>query len=373
MERSFSAASLAFNTPPGRVLVIATRQIGDVLLVTPLLRSLRRAWPACRLEVLVYARKGGMLAGNPDVDEVLEIEEHPRIGEYWRLFRRIGRRYELAISTLGGDRPLFYALVAAPRRVAVLPPPRRLNAWKRRLVHAHCQLDNISTHTVLQNLQLADLLGLSRHPHVVSPPPDFEALDAALDFPWRETPFAVLHPLPMWNYKRWNLADWQTLARYLIEQQGLTLALTGGGGEEEKTYLEALAMIAPGKIHGLAGRLDFNGVSALLSQARLFVGPDTAVTHLAAALGIPCLAIYGPSNPLKWSPWPRDWRENHNPFDQYHAEGVQRRGNVMLLQGLEDCVPCHEEGCDRHKTSFSRCLQNLPASRVVAAADELLG
>ncbi|MGH8659348.1 MAG: glycosyltransferase family 9 protein [Gammaproteobacteria bacterium] len=60
-----------------RILLIATRQTGDVLLVTPLLRSLRRAYSKSRIDVLVYCRTGGMLEGNPDLDVMIEVDEHP--------------------------------------------------------------------------------------------------------------------------------------------------------------------------------------------------------------------------------------------------------------------------------------------------------
>jgi heptosyltransferase-3 len=107
----------------------------------------------------------------------------------------------------------------------------------------------------------------------------------------------------------------------------------------------------------------------LLKAAKLYVGPDTAVTHLAAAVGVKTLALYGPTNPLKWSPYPQGYARNYPPFEH---KGTQHVGNILLLQGEGDCVPCHEEGCDRHKQSESRCLQELPAERVITAALSLL-
>jgi heptosyltransferase-3 len=126
----------------------------------------------------------------------------------------------------------------------------------------------------------------------------------------------------------------------------------------------------PESVLNLAGRLNFAEVAELLKQAKLYVGPDTAVTHLAAAVGTPTLAIYGPTNPLKWSPWPQGWAEDANPFARQAL--FQRNGKVVLLQGEGVCVPCHEEGCDRHKDSASRCLDTLAAARVIDAARRLL-
>lgn len=353
-----------------RILLIATRQIGDVLLVTPLLRSLRRAYPDARIDVLVYVNKGGMLVGNPDYSELISISEHPSLLEYARLFSRIFRRYDLAISTLAGDRPLAYALLAAPLRVALVPTPRWQDAWKHALIQYKVPFDNVYTHTVTQNLRLADALEIPRCYDLVVPQhkEDVSSLDQVLPFAWREQDFVVLHLLPMWQYKRWTLGGWAALARAL-QERGLRIVLTGGNAPEETIFLQQALAVFPRDTVNVAGKLRFSAVASLLTAARLYVGPDTAVTHLAAATGVKTLALYGPTNPLKWSPYPKAYAKDFPPFEH---KGTQRVNNVLLLQAEGDCVPCHEEGCDRHKQSASQCLQELSAIHVIAAAFSLL-
>ena len=182
-----------------QILLIATRQIGDVLLVTPLLRSLRRAYPTAIIDVLVYDNKGGMLEGNPDYNNLISVAEHPSFNEYQILFKQMVRRYDLAISTLPGDRPLIYALLAAPQRVSVVPAKRWQDAWKRIVVPTWTKLDNQETHTVIQNLRLADLLGIPRCYEIVVPQSldSSEKLTQLLPFAWQKQAFAVLHLLPM--------------------------------------------------------------------------------------------------------------------------------------------------------------------------------
>ena len=356
------------------ILLIATRQIGDVLLVTPLLRSLRRAHPGAVIDVLVYTDKGGMLAGNPDCNEVIETDEHPDWRGLVRLFRRIFRRYDLGLTVQANDRGHIFAWLAGRRRFGLIPDLSAASAWKRASCRAWALLDNVHTHTVVQNLRLADLLGVPRDYTMVPPRCDnAEELVSSLLSSAPDRDIAVLHPFPMWHYKRWTHPGWLELIAGL-RTRGMAIVLTGGPASEEVAYCESLA--DGGDVLNLAGRLPIPALPALFSRARLFVGPDTSITHLAAACGLPTLAIYGPSNPVKWGPWPAGPCADPSPYAML-ARPWQRRGNVLLLQGVQPadlgvCLPCREEGCDKHKASSSRCLTEMPAAVVLAAVDELL-
>lgn len=359
---------------PRSILLVATRQIGDVLLVTPLLRSLRAAYPRAVIDVLVYTDKGGMLEGNPDCNTVIAIDEHPNRHGYWQLLKRVFRRYDLAVTTQANDRGHVYAFLAARRRIGLVPDLRPSSLWKRASCSMWVVLDNVHTHTVVQNLRLADLLGIPRHTAVVPPTSDDaqERVDALLPWP-SATRLVVLHPFPMWRYKRWTREGWRELIAWLV-RQGCKVALTGGPAVEERQFC---ASLADGENSvDLSGQLPLGGMPALLGGACLFIGPDTSVTHLAAACGTPTLAIYGPSNPVKWGPWPVECADDPSPYEML-GRPWQRRENVLLLQGVQPpdlagCLPCAEEGCDRHKGSASRCLQEMPSDTVIAAAAALL-
>jgi len=363
---------MKLSRPPESVLLIATRLIGDVLLNTPLLRSMRRAWPRARIDVLVFKSTAGMLAGNPDCDEVICVDPREDSAAKRLLARRLFRRYDLAVTTQGGDRPYLYALLAAPRRLGLIGDTGLKTVWKRAL--AECvQLDDLYTHTVAQNLVLAERLGIAPCYEVV-PPTDAKAesvLDRHLPFAWRREPFAVLHPFPNWRYKRWTDAGWQDLLANL-HNRGWRVVLSGGPDAEEQSSCAHLAAAWPGIASSLAGQASFGTLARLLAEARCYIGPDTSTTHLAAACGTPTLAMFGPSNPVKWGPWPQGCETRPSPW-RWVAQPWQRSGNVLLLQGEADCVPCRLEGCDRHTDSESRCLTELPATKVIAALDALLG
>ena len=89
----------------------------------------------------------------------------------------------------------------------------------------------------------------------------------------------------------------------------------------------------------------------------------------SAALGIPTVTLFGPTDPVKWGPWPKDNDADHAPWRRF---GDQTCGNVRLLQGRAACVPCGHEGCERRVASFSDCLLQLPPARVIQALSQAL-
>jgi heptosyltransferase-3 len=350
-----------------KILLITTRQIGDVLLVTPLLRSLRNAYPHAMIDVLVYKGKGEILIGNPDYNNLISITEHPNFTEYKILFKQIFKKYDLAISTLSGDRPLIYAILAATKRVAIVPPKRWDNAWKRLLIHAWIELDDCYTPTVIQNLQLANLLNIPRCYEVVPPQliDSIVILDKLLNFKWQEQDFAVLHLLPLRHYKRWTVNGWRKLAQYLTHR-GLPIVLTGGNEKLELKYIYNTMLNIPNI--NVAGKLRFAEVAQLIKTSKIYIGPDTSITHLAAATGTPTVALYGPTNPQKWTPWPYGC----NSDIVFQRKGSQKINNVFLIQASGNCVPCHQEGCDQHRQSGSRCLEELDSSTVIEVVKNIL-
>ncbi|GAB4206889.1 MAG: glycosyltransferase family 9 protein [Tibeticola sp.] len=353
-------------SPPRRVLLIALQRLGDVLLTTPLMQSLRRAWPHAHIDVLVYQGTQGVLEGNPDLDGVFTTAQRASLRERLALLARLWRGYDLAITTQAGDTPHLLAWAAARQRVGLVASLGWESAWKRRSCARWVLLDDVHTHTVAQNLALAKAMGLDTSGASVVPP---RANPAAGSAPLVHGAYAVLHPYPMYRYKRWPDAHWVALARAL-QQRGLQVVLSGGPDTEERAACARMAAACGDGCRDLSGRLGFGALAGLLRDARLYVGPDTVTTHLAAACGTPTVALFGPSNPVKWGPWPA---AGAHPPSPYVLRGrSQRARSVILLQGPGDCVPCRLEGCERHRESPSRCLDELEVDAVLRAADRLL-
>jgi heptosyltransferase-3 len=343
--------------------------MGDVLLAAPLLRSLKAAWPQAAVDVLVFESARDVLAGHPDVRRVLAVPERPGILQHAALLFRLLRRYDVALSCLTGDRPTLYVALAGRWRAGLVMPGPRGN-WKRRLLSRSVDFDDLDTHTVSMNLALADACGIARHHDIRLRwgADDASRVASLLSRDGRLPSYAVLHLHPKFNYKRWHAEGWVGLSQWLSEQ-GMMTVLTGGPESGEIEFINALAAKMPAGTINLAGRLSFAETAFAVAGARLFVGPDTVTTHLAAALGVPTVALYGPSNPVKWGPWPRDFAGASSPW---RRTGVQACGNVLLVQGAGACVPCMREGCDQHVASYSDCLRQMPLSAVIIAAERAL-
>ena len=342
--------------PDARILVVAMRRLGDVLLTTPLIRSVKRAFPAASIEALVFAGTEGILSGNPDLAGVLSIPERASVGESFSLLRRIMRRYDLALSTQTGDRPTALAVFAGRQSAGPCDAGRASAAIKRIALSRSCTADR-TQHRIVDLLRLADLIGVAAAREVV--PPQGEVRSDMLP----SQPYAVVHAAPKFIYKRWTIDGWHKLVAAL-RVRGLSAAVIGA--KTDRAYLDAVWRDAD--VVRLDGELTWPEISALIGGAQIYVGPDTAVTHLAAATGTQTVALYGPTDPRIWGPWPRHGLDR--PWD---ASGtIQHRDNVWLVQNPLPCLPCQLEGCERRIDSRSQCLDELSAAHVVTAVDHAL-
>jgi len=351
--RHDGARPLALPARP-RVLVVALRRLGDVLLTTPLIRSIRRAWPDATLDVLVFADTAGILDGNPDVDQIISMPARPTLAQSLRLAARLFKRYHVAVSTQSGDRPTAFALLGGRTHAGPVWPGN----WIKRILLSRAVPAVAGVHRVEEMLRIADALAIPRVGEVVCPAGMLAPEHAVA------APYAVIHAAPMFRYKQWTREGWRALANAL-RQRGLAVVATGG--PDDRAYLDDVWRDDP-DIRRLDGRLRWPAIAALLRGARLYVGPDTSVTHLAAASGCPTLALFGPTDPRLWGPWPA-----HGLPTPWAASGtIQHRHNVWLVQNPLPCMPCQNEGCDKRLDSRAQCLDELSPRQVLAAADQAL-
>jgi heptosyltransferase-3 len=243
------------------------------------------------------------------------------------------------------------------------------NWWKKALLRHAVPIagDRGEVHVVAEKMQLL-APWVERLPPARVVPPAPAALPAEVQALLGARP-VVVHAPSMWEYKQWPLPHYRELVAGLLAA-GQQVVLPGSGSPRDQACVAALRDLgAPPQLLDVSGRLDFAQLRGLLDRAALYIGPDTSVSHLAAGVGVPVLAVFGPTNPQRWAPWPAD---AHGDVRFARVVPIQQVGNVTLFQGPQDCVPCGRAGCEDHLHSRSDCLRSIPAQRVLDEALRLL-
>lgn len=356
-----------------RILLIAVPGIGDAFLATPLLGALKHAYPDARIDMLVRDGKA-ILEGNPYVSRVLVQPRRPPLAHSAKFLTSIFRRYDLAVSTSPSDRSFINLLFAAPRRVGKVTAVTPKTWWKRWLVDSFVLIDP-EAHVVSENLRLADALGIERQ-YLSALPQSLQQPDAdacAVPFRVPGSSFAVVHMTPGAAIRQWPVEHWRVLIQSL-RTRGLAVVATGGGSEAERGYVEGILSGVSGApdlapVCNFAGKLEFREFVELARHAALFIGVDTSSTHVAAATGIPVVALFGSTDPVRWGPWPMGLQHSGSPWNR--DELVQAAGNVTLLRAWCSCNFPHR-ACRFGELQPAACMSRLLPEAVLAAVDGML-
>ena len=314
---------------PSRILVIAVPGFGDALLCTPLIRGLRTAWPEAELHVLVRGSAGGVLEGNADIDEVIESTRRAGVRETFAMLRARFRSYDLVLSNSASDRMALYALLMGRHRISIVPPRGNGIPWKNWLYHKHIEVDEDNWHIVTRVNKLGELAGIEPGQGVVNPrsPGSHAAIGEHLGGDWDKRPFAVVHPAASLPTKQWHARGWHSVVDQLNDA-GLRVVVTGGPGDAERAYILDELGFGEDSVTRLVGKLRLGDIAALVERCSLYIGVDTLVSHIASSAGAPTVVIFGPTNPVKWGPWPY---RHEAPVSPYAHKGSQHVGNVYLV------------------------------------------
>jgi len=245
----------------------------------------------------------------------------------------------------------------AGRQSAGAVEARGVLAAAKRFTLSRSYVVDRNRHRVLDTLRLAELFGIPASREIVCP------RGAVRPGLIPAHPYAVVHAAPMYTYKRWTIDGWRKLAAALRERG---LATVASGGKGDRAYLDQVW--GECDVTRLDGELEWPELSALIGAAWIYIGPDTAVTHLAAATGTQTVSLYGPTDAGIWGPWPVGGLET--PWAR--AGTIQHRGNVWMVQNPLPCMPCDKLGCEGHLESHSQCLDELPVHQVLLAVDRAL-
>jgi heptosyltransferase-1 len=264
-----------------RILVVRLSAMGDVIQALPAVASLKHSFPHSSLAWVIRPKWAPLLQGNPFVDRVIEMERSAR-GTFETLRALHRERFDVVVDFQGLlQSALVAASVPADRKVGLHRSQARERAAA--LFYSTAVLTR-SAHRVDRNLELAAAAGASSLLSL------FPLPEGAPEANLPEGKFVLASPLAGWGSKQWPLEYFTELAL------GLDLPLVVNGPPESAGLL---ASIQGAQLHlsGLAGLIDAT------RRAHAVIGVDSGPMHLAAALGKPGVAIYGPTDPAATGPY----------------------------------------------------------------------
>jgi heptosyltransferase-3 len=350
-----------------RALVTKLRHHGDVLLASPVFTVLQNALPGAQIDALVYRETAPLLEGHPAVTRLHTIDRNwKRRGwlAQWRAETTLlgalrERRYDLVVHLTEHPRGAWLCRLLRPRYAVGRELPRAHWLWRTSFTHYYRLPRARPRHMVECNLDALRRLGLQpdlAQRRLVLVPGEADATRArqlCAQHRLETRRFIQLHPGSRWQFKCWTAPGYAALLASLVGD-GWRVVITGAPDAHEQRLVAAVFDLLPAatreQVVDLAGALSLRELAALTQQARLFIGVDSAPMHIAAAMGTPVVALFGPSGEIEWGPWQVPHR--------------------VVASTIHPCRPCGNDGCGGGKVS--ECLTTLPVAQVRAAVLEVL-
>jgi lipopolysaccharide heptosyltransferase I len=314
------------NAGTPRILIVRLSHIGDSILTLPLACAIRRHYPGAHIAWAVESPTDQLLTGHPAIDEVIVVPRNwlRRFGAVSALGKTLRHdRFDLVFDpqSLTKSAALAWLSGAADRVGFARPYGRELAPWlNRRLVRP------LKPHLVDRTLELLTALGVADRRVEFRLPVSPAALTAVR--PWIRSlapqGFVAMNPGGLWASKRWEMDRFAQVAATIQRRHDLA-SIVVWGGRDERQMAEQIARASKG-IAQIAPATSLRELVAALSLARMYLGGDTGPMHMAAAVGTPCVGLFGPTRPIDSGPY----GEGHVALQAWYQAGTcrQRRGGT---------------------------------------------
>lgn len=333
-----------------RVLVVRLRSIGDTVLATPSIFALKRFLPHAEVHVLLEEWVAPVLSEHPDVNRIIALERKS-FSSRARVARELrAANYDVVYNLHGGTTATFLTrATGADQRVGYLN-------YQYAKLHNHRAPSPLflwgqeKTHSAEQQLAL---LGWTGIPVTDRPPTSlavtheaWHSVEAKLNRAGiADKEIVLLHPAAAFATKQWATEKFARIAELLVER-GLSVVAIVSSAEQNVVR----DLIEASRVSITTLSLSLPEVTALSSRSRLFVGNDSGIAHIAAAVRTPSVVIFGSSNVDHWKPW--------------------STGPTEVVREEMPCQPCHGYFCEKFEQP--ECILRVPVERVARAIDNLL-
>jgi len=318
-----------------RILIIQLRRIGDVIVTTPVVDVLRQKFPKARIEFLVEAGMAPVLSHYPGLDEVLVFDKS-RFWFWWREIRK--RRYDWVLDFMNNPRTAQLTFVSgAPVRAGFVVP-----FWARVYTH-RVPRPHRPIYAVQNKFEILRRLGVPAPegvlPRLTLTESDFDGARAWWTASGLDTVPQRLAVMPKHRHaiRQWPFEKFREALGLLLQKGSRKAVLVGS--PEERSFLLDLARHFPGQAVVVPPGGLRQG-AAILSRCDAALTNDSGLMHLAVAVGVPTVTVYGPTSPGSWNP-------NRPPHRWVQAQGL-------------DCIVCNRDRCP----FGHECMEWVSASRV---------
>ena len=333
-----------------RILIIRMSSLGDIILTTPVLRLLRQYCPEAQIEFLVKAEYQDVLRENPCIDRLWLLDTRQPLRHMLQQLRQT--RYDLVLDLHRTLRSrLLYRGVLSRRRLAY--GKRTL----RRALLVHLKWNALRAQTPVPELYAGPLrqLGMTAalsgtNMYIDTASREAIRKDLAQTFAAQtDRPLLSVAPGARWSTKRWPVERFAQVAQEMAARHNAGVVILGDAHDEPMAAELCRHLSVP--VLNRVGQLSIMQTAALLQRTRLLLSNDSGLMHMATALQVPVVAVFGPTVP----------EFGFYPF----------QAQAQVLSHPMPCRPCSTKGSNRCPRRHHDCMQSVSSAQVVAAADAM--
>lgn len=342
-----------------KILVIKIRNLGDVLLTSPIFPILKDRFPRAKIDLYINQEGVDLMESHPCIDEIIPYDRSckkkfifSRFFYEWKILQSIRKnKYDLILNLTEGDRGAICAKVSkAPITVGFDPGESR----SKRKIYTHLvKVPGPPRHTVEIHLDALRRIGIfpRREEKKLSLFVKDKARKKVSELLTKKgvSSFIMIHPVARWTFKRWPEEKVQALLYKLLER-GEKMVITAGNDPKEMASLNRITKdIHSDNLLVCNGTLSLAEFAAMIENSSLLISMDTLAAHIASSLQKKLVVLFGPTSEQKWGPWQND--------------------NAIVLTKPFSCRPCFMDGCGGSKRS--QCLEEIEVEEVLEAMEKL--
>jgi len=354
-----------------KILLLKYRNIGDVLLITPLIENLKSFYPNADIDVSVNKGTESMLTLNPNLNKVIIYDRNfikslsifkKILKEFQFSFSLRKEKYDIVINLTKSDRGNLIALFSkASTRIGYIN-----SNWISKIAITHHLPDQSFRHTIETNLDPLRILNIPIRSKRVKIFWDEKDLISAQNISPLPKKYIHIHPLSRWQFKCIADSSMAKIIDYCEEVIGIKTVITASNEKIEVDKIDKILSLCKTDPINLSGQLTLKQTAVINSKAVSFIGVDTAIMHISASNDTPVLAFFGPSGADHWGPWDNDLIDSG--YSQ--RSGLQSMGRHRVFSESRLCQPCGQDGCPGSK--ISDCLMSMDLDVIKKNIREML-